>query len=113
MTEVWPTLVWPSLPLIWCKFGAEDSGALADLHLNSTDHFYPALNWLLQKDKAWMQYYTKNFYVGELDWTYAVRLAPSFPRVGVTDLLVTLYRRAATLPRASTVFLRTWTTRAR
>lgn len=22
-----------------------------------------------------MQYYTKNFYVGELDWTYAVRLS--------------------------------------
>lgn len=28
-----------------------------------------------------MQYYTKNFYVGELDWTYSVRLArfPPFP----------------------------------
>ncbi|BGP38816.1 hypothetical protein JCM10449v2_002754 [Rhodotorula kratochvilovae] len=35
-----------------------------------TDHFYPALQWLLQKDKNWMTSYpSKVFYVGENDWT--------------------------------------------
>ncbi|GAA6014116.1 hypothetical protein JCM10207_006101 [Rhodosporidiobolus poonsookiae] len=35
-----------------------------------TDHFYPALQWLLEKDIAWMKSYTsKVFYVGENDWT--------------------------------------------
>lgn len=38
----------------------------------STDHFYPALNWLLEKDMHFMQWYTKNFFVGEFDWTNAV-----------------------------------------
>ncbi|GAA5852505.1 hypothetical protein JCM8547_002522 [Rhodosporidiobolus lusitaniae] len=35
-----------------------------------TDHFYPALQWLLEKDLNWMKSYTdKVFYVGENDWT--------------------------------------------
>ncbi|GAA5823456.1 hypothetical protein JCM3770_006043 [Rhodotorula araucariae] len=35
-----------------------------------TDHFYPALQWLLTKDKNWMASYdSKVFYVGENDWT--------------------------------------------
>ncbi|GAA6014735.1 hypothetical protein JCM8202_001643 [Rhodotorula sphaerocarpa] len=35
-----------------------------------TDHFYPALQWLLEKDQGWMNNYDKKiFYVGELDWT--------------------------------------------
>ncbi|GAA6027900.1 hypothetical protein JCM8097_001772 [Rhodosporidiobolus ruineniae] len=35
-----------------------------------TDHFYPALQWLLEKDAGWMKSYTnKVFYVGENDWT--------------------------------------------
>ncbi|GAA5976429.1 hypothetical protein JCM5350_001687 [Sporobolomyces pararoseus] len=34
-----------------------------------TDHFYPALQWLLEKDRGYMSYYSKSFYVGEFDWT--------------------------------------------
>ncbi|GAA5840838.1 hypothetical protein JCM9279_001235 [Rhodotorula babjevae] len=35
-----------------------------------TDHFYPALQWLLVKDKNWMNsYQSKVFFVGENDWT--------------------------------------------
>ncbi|GAA5904420.1 hypothetical protein JCM6882_008905 [Rhodosporidiobolus microsporus] len=35
-----------------------------------TDHFYPALQWLLEKDAGWMKSYSnKVFYVGENDWT--------------------------------------------
>ncbi|KAG0654464.1 hypothetical protein C6P46_001629 [Rhodotorula mucilaginosa] len=35
-----------------------------------TDHFYPALQWLLEKDKGWMSSKKEQvFYVGELDWT--------------------------------------------
>ncbi|GAA5910192.1 hypothetical protein JCM8208_006754 [Rhodotorula glutinis] len=35
-----------------------------------TDHFYPALQWLLVKDKNWMNSYpSKVFFVGENDWT--------------------------------------------
>ncbi|GAA5828292.1 hypothetical protein JCM11251_006183 [Rhodosporidiobolus azoricus] len=35
-----------------------------------TDHFYPALQWLLEKDNNWMKSYPdKVFYVGENDWT--------------------------------------------
>jgi len=37
--------------------------------LNSTDHFYPALQWLLEKDNGYLSYYSKSFYVGEFDWT--------------------------------------------
>lgn len=44
-----------------------------------TDHFYPAEDWLLSKDKAWMSFYTKNFFVGELDWTNAVRPCSPLP----------------------------------
>lgn len=41
-----------------------------------TDHFYPALQWLLNKDQGWMNNYSnKVFYVGELDWTGLVRPA--------------------------------------
>ncbi|KAK4058341.1 hypothetical protein OIO90_000499 [Microbotryomycetes sp. JL221] len=36
-----------------------------------TDHLYPALNWLLEKDASFMQWYTKNFFIGEFDWTFA------------------------------------------
>ncbi|GAA5938373.1 uncharacterized protein JCM15063_000718 [Sporobolomyces koalae] len=36
-----------------------------------TDHFYPALQWLLEKDRGYMSYYSKTFYVGEFDWTGA------------------------------------------
>lgn len=44
-----------------------------------TDHFYPALQWLLEKDISWMKSYTsKVFFVGENDWTGQVRPA-SFP----------------------------------
>ncbi|KAM0754756.1 glycoside hydrolase [Meredithblackwellia eburnea MCA 4105] len=35
-----------------------------------TDHFYPALDWLLTKDKGLLaSQTTKNYFVGELDWT--------------------------------------------
>ncbi|CDR37878.1 RHTO0S03e00562g1_1 [Rhodotorula toruloides] len=34
-----------------------------------TDHFYPALQWLLEKDQGWMKSISKNFFVGENDWT--------------------------------------------
>ncbi|GAA5975744.1 hypothetical protein JCM10908_005267 [Rhodotorula pacifica] len=35
-----------------------------------TDHFYPALQWLLSKDEGWMNSRKQQvFYVGELDWT--------------------------------------------
>ncbi|GAA5940708.1 hypothetical protein JCM10213_004294 [Rhodosporidiobolus nylandii] len=35
-----------------------------------TDHFYPALQWLLEKDQGWMNSHTdKVFFVGENDWT--------------------------------------------
>ncbi|KAM0788312.1 hypothetical protein ACM66B_001455 [Microbotryomycetes sp. NB124-2] len=36
-----------------------------------TDHLYPALTWLLEKDAGFMQWYTKNFFIGEFDWTNA------------------------------------------
>lgn len=41
-----------------------------------TDHFYPALQWLLEKDQGWMQSISKNFFVGENDWTGQVRSTP-------------------------------------
>lgn len=47
----------------------------ADLLLSRTDHLYPAQNWLTQKDQGWMQYYSKNFYIGEMDWTGTVRVS--------------------------------------
>ncbi|KAI5481657.1 mannan endo-1,4-beta-mannosidase, glycoside hydrolase family 5 protein [Pseudohyphozyma bogoriensis] len=35
-----------------------------------TDHFYPAMDWLLNKDDGYLKSSTsKNFFVGELDWT--------------------------------------------
>ncbi|KAK4051914.1 hypothetical protein OIV83_002619 [Microbotryomycetes sp. JL201] len=36
-----------------------------------TDHLYPALTWLVDKDAGFMQWYTKNFFIGEFDWTNA------------------------------------------
>lgn len=42
----------------------------------STDHFYPAEDWLLQKDTKTLEgVHDKNFFVGELDWTGEVRFA--------------------------------------
>ncbi|TNY24545.1 glycoside hydrolase superfamily [Rhodotorula diobovata] len=42
---------------------------LSDVDL-VTDHFYPALQWLLVKDKNWMSSHpSKVFFVGENDWT--------------------------------------------
>ncbi|GAA6000169.1 uncharacterized protein JCM10292_004017 [Rhodotorula paludigena] len=36
-----------------------------------TDHFYPAQQWLLEKDQNWMKSYSdKVFFVGENDWTW-------------------------------------------
>ncbi|KDE04485.1 hypothetical protein MVLG_05052 [Microbotryum lychnidis-dioicae p1A1 Lamole] len=34
-----------------------------------TDHFYPALDWLLSKGQTMMGSYLKSFFIGELDWT--------------------------------------------
>ncbi|GAA5869600.1 hypothetical protein JCM3774_005491 [Rhodotorula dairenensis] len=35
-----------------------------------TDHFYPVLEWLVQKDQSWMSSRKQQvFYVGEFDWT--------------------------------------------
>ncbi|GAA5969798.1 hypothetical protein JCM11641_008044 [Rhodosporidiobolus odoratus] len=52
------------------------SGSLANTGISVdevdlvTDHFYPALQWLLAKDQGWMNSHTdKVFFVGENDWT--------------------------------------------
>lgn len=34
-----------------------------------TDHFYPSENWLLSKDNGFLLSQSKNYFVGELDWT--------------------------------------------
>jgi hypothetical protein len=66
--------------------------------LNRTDHFYPALQWLLEKDKGWMSSKKEQvFYVGELDWTGQVR-----PESTVKEHLMPLKRTdRLSLSRAS------------
>lgn len=116
MTVDSPTLVSPWHPSTLCEFQrAVERGVreLTRLSHSRTDHFYPALNWLLQKDKSWMQYYTKNFYVGELDWTYSVRLAPLLSFFLLSSPRFSLCRRAATLLRAFTLSSSRCLTRAR
>ncbi|GAA6019404.1 hypothetical protein JCM11491_004817 [Sporobolomyces phaffii] len=55
----------------------DTTGALVNTGMSATgvdlvtDHFYPALQWLLEKDRGYMGYYSKSFYVGEFDWTGA------------------------------------------
>ncbi|CEQ41442.1 SPOSA6832_03175 [Sporobolomyces salmonicolor] len=53
----------------------DTTGALASTGLSVspvdlvTDHFYPALQWLLTKDEGYLSSYSKVFFIGELDWT--------------------------------------------
>ncbi|GAA5858364.1 hypothetical protein JCM1840_001167 [Sporobolomyces johnsonii] len=53
----------------------DTTGALANTGLSVspvdlvTDHFYPALQWLLTKDEGYLSSYSKSFFIGELDWT--------------------------------------------
>lgn len=81
----------------------------------STDHFYPALSWLLQKDAGLMQYYTKNFFVGEMDWTYSVRDNDERTRHGAhaDSVLYTAPRKEETTPQCSTASSRLSRTQAR
>lgn len=58
-----------------------------------TDHFYPAMQWLLQKDQAWMSNVNKVFLIGELDWT----------GTHGGDDLYTFYRTIESFPGAGSI----------
>ena len=45
--------------------------------MHRSDHFYPAADYLLYKDRGIMSSQnTKNYFVGELDWTGQVSDSP-------------------------------------